>query len=113
MFWYGHGIGGWGWFAMAVGMIVFWAVIITLAVLLIRAFTRPDLPQGPAAPNPPQGPAAPAPTQVLADRFARGEMDEEEYRRRLATLRGSDDDPHSPEGGRAGPPRSQPQARHR
>ncbi|MDX2819130.1 SHOCT domain-containing protein [Streptomyces sp. NPDC006207] len=113
MFWYGHGIGGWGWFAMAVGMTVFWAVIITLAVLLIRAFARPDPPQGPAAPNPPQGPAAPAPMQVLADRFARGEIDEEEYRRRLATLRGSDADPHSPEDGRAGPPRSQPQARHR
>ncbi|MDX2648788.1 SHOCT domain-containing protein, partial [Streptomyces sp. PA03-1a] len=53
------------------------------------------------------------PMQVLADRFARGEIDEEEYRRRLATLRGSDADPHSPEDGRAGPPRSQPQARHR
>ena len=27
---------------------------------------------------------------VLAERFARGEIDEEEYRRRLATLSGSD-----------------------
>ncbi|MFI2303885.1 SHOCT domain-containing protein [Actinacidiphila glaucinigra] len=93
-------------------MTVFWAVIITLAVLLIRAFARPNPPQGPATPTPMQGPAAPTPTQILADRFARGEIDEEEYRRRLATLRGSDDDPHNPGDGRTGLPRSQPQARH-
>lgn len=113
MFWYGHGIGGWGWFAMAVGMTVFWAVIVTLAVLLIRAFARPNPSQGPTAPTPTQGPAGPTPAQVLAGRFARGEINEEEYRRRLATLRGSDDDPHDPEDGRTGPPRSQRQARRR
>ncbi|WP_391858311.1 SHOCT domain-containing protein [Streptomyces silvisoli] len=30
---------------------------------------------------------APSPEQLLAERFARGEIDEYEYRRRLATLR--------------------------
>ncbi|MFI0716705.1 SHOCT domain-containing protein [Streptomyces inhibens] len=31
----------------------------------------------------------PTPEQILAERYARGEIDEEEYQRRLATLRGS------------------------
>ena len=33
--------------------------------------------------------APPAPERLLAERFARGEIDEEEYRRRLAVLRGA------------------------
>jgi putative membrane protein len=37
----------------------------------------------------PAGPARPAPEQLLAERFARGEIDEEEYRRRLARLTGT------------------------
>lgn len=100
MFWYGHDPGGWGWLAMSVGMILFWAVIIAVGVLLFRALSRPS--GGPSAPydTPPQRPAydappperppygtAPAPEQLLAERFARGEIDEDEYRRRLAVLR--------------------------
>ena len=45
--------------------------------------------QPPAAPPPPRTPASPGtPEQLLAERFARGEIDEEEYRHRLAVLRG-------------------------
>ncbi|MGQ4419668.1 SHOCT domain-containing protein, partial [Streptomyces sp. SAS_269] len=36
MFWYDHDA-GWGWFAMSVGMLLFWALIIALGVLLYRA----------------------------------------------------------------------------
>jgi putative membrane protein len=36
MFWYGHNVGGWGWFAMSAGVILFWALIITIAVMLFR-----------------------------------------------------------------------------
>jgi putative membrane protein len=87
MFYYGHGMGGWGWFAMSVGMLLFWALLITAAVLLFRALSlgseRTHAPGSPGEPGP-------SPEQILAERFARGEIDEEEYRRRLSVLRTGD-----------------------
>lgn len=83
MIWYGHGGGwGWGWFAMSVGMILFWALIIVLGVLLFRALAMPGG-RGDRADGRPSGQA---PERLLAERFARGELDEEEYRRRMAVL---------------------------
>lgn len=77
--WYGHNLSGWGWFAMSVGMIVFWGVIIIAVVAAVRALGRSQ--------DYPRPPAWPSPEQVLAERFARGEIDEEDYRQRLNTLR--------------------------
>ncbi|TQK49978.1 putative membrane protein [Streptomyces sp. SLBN-118] len=81
MFWFDHDVSGWGWFAMSAGMILFWALIITVAVLLFRALERPH--------EHTRTPTGPAPEQLLAERFARGEIDEEEYRRHLSVLRGA------------------------
>jgi len=84
MYWYGHGMGwAWGWGLM---MFVFWALVVVAVVLLIRHFSR-------AGGRPPSGPHSygtppPSAEQLLAERYARGEIDDEEYRRRLATLRG-------------------------
>ncbi|MEV5912944.1 SHOCT domain-containing protein [Streptomyces chartreusis] len=78
MFWYDHDVSGWGWFAMSAGMILFWALIITLAVLVFRALNQPH--------EHTHLPAAPAPEDILRERLARGEIEEEEYRRRLAAL---------------------------
>ncbi|MFF4161252.1 SHOCT domain-containing protein [Streptomyces sp. NPDC001678] len=86
MFWYDHG-GGWGLFAMTVSMVLFWALIITVAILLFRALARP--PYGGQYTGWQKGPAPGHAEQILAERYARGEIDEEEYARRLATLRGS------------------------
>jgi putative membrane protein len=81
MFWTDHDLSGWGWVAMVTGMVVFWGLLIALAVILVRALNRPaDQARGPR----------PSPEQLLGERFARGEIDEEEYRRRLAALTGSD-----------------------
>ena len=80
MGWYGYGSGmsGWGWVAMTVTTVLFWALLITAGVLIARAlWTRPR-PAGPTG--------RPGPEQVLAERFARGEIDEQEYRDRLAAL---------------------------
>ncbi|MGW4103435.1 SHOCT domain-containing protein [Streptomyces sp. NPDC004976] len=82
MFWYDHDVSGWGWFAMSASMILFWALIITAAVLLFRALGRPH--------EHTHSPAAPSPEQLLAERFARGEINQEEYQRRLSALRSSD-----------------------
>ncbi|WP_306955879.1 SHOCT domain-containing protein [Streptomyces sp. B4I13] len=79
MFWYDHDLSGWGWFAMSASMILFWALIITAAVLLFRAVNRPHE-------HTAHTPAAPTPEHILGDRFARGEIDEDEYRRRLNAL---------------------------
>ncbi|WP_405876922.1 SHOCT domain-containing protein [Streptomyces sp. NBC_01136] len=77
-----YGMNGWDWFAMSTGTVLIWAVLITVAVLVFRALNR-----APARGRQPHTPAAPSAEQLLADRFARGEIDEEEYRRRLAVLR--------------------------
>lgn len=77
----GHvGMGTWDWIAMLAGLLLVLAVVVTAAVLLVR-MSRP-------ASRPPAGPAAGRPTaeQVLAERFARGDIDEREYRDRLAAL---------------------------
>ncbi|WP_334540952.1 MULTISPECIES: SHOCT domain-containing protein [unclassified Streptomyces] len=83
MFWYGHDPGGWGWFAMSVGMVVFWALLIAIAVLLSRALSQPS---GSKASTGPEQPGAAA-EQFLAERFARGQIEEDEYLRRPTVLR--------------------------
>jgi putative membrane protein len=95
MYWnHGHGMGGWGWFAMSVGTLLFWAVLIVGVALVVRALTRTgERGRPPAEPRPSAGggSAGPSPEQVLAERFARGEIDEQEYRARLAVLRDAAD----------------------
>jgi putative membrane protein len=81
MFWTDHDLTGWGWVAMTLSMVVFWGLLITLAVVLVRGLNRPA---GQADGS------RPSPERLLAERFASGEIDEDEYRRRLATLTGAD-----------------------
>ncbi|MFF4350049.1 SHOCT domain-containing protein [Streptomyces sp. NPDC001530] len=80
MYWYHDGMTGWGWFAMSLSAIVFWALLVGAGILLFRALNRAQ--KEPHTPG-----AVGSPEQVLAERFARGEIDEDEYRRRLAVLR--------------------------
>lgn len=81
MWWYPNGgMSGWGWAAMTVSMLLFWGVLIAAGIALYRGLNRPTT-GGPHA-----GPR-PTAEQVLAERFARGEIDEEEYRRRLDAIR--------------------------
>lgn len=82
MMWYG--MSGWGYGLMGIGMVLFWALLIVGLVALARYIGSPAQ-QSTTAP-PQHGPTA---QQVLADRFARGEIDDEEYIRRLQTLAGA------------------------
>ena len=68
------GMGG-GWW-MGAGSLVFIVLIALVVVLLVR---RPD------ESHPSQRTSDAA--EILAERFARGEIDEEEYHSRLAALR--------------------------
>lgn len=73
---------GWGWgLLMMVFMFVFWAAVIWLIVVLARGGLRTWTQKG-----------AREAEQVLASRFAAGEIDEDEYRQRLAVLRESQRD---------------------
>ncbi|MFF5156002.1 SHOCT domain-containing protein [Streptomyces sp. NPDC000348] len=80
-FWYADDMSGWGWFGMTIGMVAFWALVVTAFVLVLRAAGRSH--EHAHTPHPS---AAATPQQILGERFARGEIDEEEYRRRLDTL---------------------------
>ena len=75
MYWYGSGMSGWGYALMTVSMILFWGAVIFGIVALVRYFGRSG--------QPPQ-----TPELLLAERFARGEINEEELRHRLAVLQG-------------------------
>ena len=79
MYWNWHGMNGWGWFAMSLGTLLFWGLLIAIGVLLFRTLNRGS---GQVHTS-----GRPQPEQLLAERFARGEIDEDEYRRRLAVLR--------------------------
>ncbi|WP_104522924.1 SHOCT domain-containing protein [Blastococcus atacamensis] len=87
MFWTDHSPTAWDWLTMTVSMLLFWALLITLTGVLVREPTRPAR----------HGHATTAtPDRLLAERFARGEIDEGEYRRRLATLTRSGQEPPTP-----------------
>jgi putative membrane protein len=76
----GYHTGGWDggdWVAMALMMLAFWGIVVAVVVWAIRsargAGDRDAVP----------------PERVLADRFARGEIDDDEYRRRHDVLTGA------------------------
>ncbi|MEC3957930.1 SHOCT domain-containing protein [Nocardia sp. CDC153] len=77
MYWYGHDMSGWGYAWMSIGMLIFWVLVIGAIVIGIRFAIgeRPSYPQ------------LPTPEELLAQRFARGEIDDKEYTDRLTALR--------------------------
>ncbi|MGH3416346.1 MAG: SHOCT domain-containing protein [Actinocrinis sp.] len=89
-YWHDNGwMSGWGYLLMTIGMIVFWGVLICAAVVLFRHFPRNGQRHPAAAGGSPAARHEQSPEQILALRYARGEIDENEYATRLATLRGS------------------------
>jgi putative membrane protein len=83
MYWYQDHMSGWGYGLMAFSSLLFWALVVTGIVLLVRYLSR-------TSGRSPGGDRRSA-ERILAERFARGEIDEEEYRRRLETLRATTD----------------------
>ena len=71
MYW---GSGDWNWAAwlmMTASMVLFWGLVAWVVITVARRPSETDR----------------SPEEVLADRFARGEIDDEEYRRRRDALR--------------------------
>lgn len=83
MFWNGN-MGGWGYVLMVISFVLFWGAVIAAVVLLARALGPGNRGRNTeAAPGPGPGYAE----NLLAERFARGEIDETEYTSRLSVLR--------------------------
>jgi putative membrane protein len=78
MWWYGNGMNAWGYTLMTVSMMLFWGLVIFGVTASVRYLARGDRSMN----------ARPTAEQVLAERFARGEIDEHEYHQRLDALRG-------------------------
>ena len=91
MYGYGTGMGGWGYALMTVSLVLLCGLVIVDIVALVRSAAHGRRDAGePAEPPGLSVPPRPSdPEQFLATRFARGEIDEDEYQRRLAVLRGT------------------------
>lgn len=76
---YGGGWGWGGWIVTAVVLVVFFALLITAVVLAVRYLGGGGGHRGSGQ--------ARAVEDVLAERFARGEIDDEEFRKRVTLLR--------------------------
>ncbi len=84
---WGNGWGWVGWVLMSGLMVLFWAAVIAAIVLAIRYLAGPRHTTGhPFGSGPTRGEEKRA-EDLLAERFARGEIDEEEFRRRMTLLR--------------------------
>ncbi len=81
---WGHGWGWGGGILMGLLMILFVVALVTAMVLAIRYLTPPRQTPGQGQPA---GNAQDRSESLLAERFARGEIDEDEYRRRTTVLR--------------------------
>lgn len=84
MGWYHDGTGwadgmGWaGWLVMSLVMVAFWGLVIWALVAIFRGSRGTGTTQGAGGRDP---------LEILDERFARGEIDAEEYRARLDVLR--------------------------
>jgi putative membrane protein len=75
MGWYGPGMGGSGYALMVITAVLFWALMVAAIVTLVRLST-----------NRSGRPGSRSARQMLDERYARGEIDDEEYQRRLRLL---------------------------
>lgn len=81
--WDGNGWGAGAWLVMAALMLIFWGGVATVVVLLVKR-DRPS--QRSDALRPPYYDAE----RILTERFARGEIDEQEFTARRTALRRHD-----------------------
>ena len=79
MGWYHDGTGWGGWILMTLAMLAFWVLVVYAVVAIFRGTQSSG-----SSPSDPRNPM-----QILHERFARGEIDEQEYHARSRALRTS------------------------
>ena len=80
----GMGHGDWSWLPMTIGMVLLLGALLWIGLTLARrGHTAPALH---TAGGPPPMPPRPSAQEVLADRLARGEIEPDDYRRRMEAL---------------------------
>lgn len=72
---------GGDWLAMSSMMVLFWAVVIVLVVWAMRSLRRERQHPDGGSRN------TPSPDDILAERYARGEIDDDEFQHRRELLR--------------------------
>ena len=76
--WHDGDWSGWDWTAMAIMMVAFWGFLIAVLIWLVRGVaSRPNNNEAAETDNP---------EELLARRFARGEIDKEEFESFRAVL---------------------------
>ena len=78
---YGYGNGGWDagmWIIMIIVVVMLWVIVLFGVMALARYFRHGDF-------RPPRGNGGSE--AILRDRFARGEIDEDEFRKRMTALK--------------------------
>ena len=71
---FGEGFGSWGWFG-GIGMIIFWILLLSLAVWLVTRLLRNDRAQHTAIA-----------LDIVRERYAKGEISKDEYDQYRKTL---------------------------
>lgn len=79
MGWYQDGMGGGGWALMILAMAAFWTLVVVAVIALFRGSGNNGTARSAAGHRDPMA--------ILEERFARGEIDAEEYNARQAVLR--------------------------
>lgn len=72
---------GGAWLAMGFGMLLWLVLGVVVVWLIVRGLTALERTRM-------DGPARSGPDEILRERFARGEIDADEYERRLSVLHG-------------------------
>lgn len=83
---HGFGLfGPWGWVGMILNLVLFVAVVIGVIWLIVSVIRRSGPPVSSTAPQPP-APAASTPREIVQARYARGEINREEYLQLMTDL---------------------------
>ena len=77
MMWSNYNMGWGGWIVMTLAMVAFWALLVFAVIAIFRGTQN----AGPAVPNPGRDPM-----EILDERFARGEIDADDYHARQDVL---------------------------
>lgn len=85
MLWYGSEMSGWAYAGMAIGMVLFWTALIVGGVVLLQQVFGTNNAESIRMRD------TDSARCILAAKFARGEIDENQFRRQIATLREAND----------------------